>query len=67
MVEVGDEHIMWPCVFSQSDSVFPEETVSCLAHIYLLVRTRYRVTEKCIFLGLLECVLIQILFWSCSI
>lgn len=33
MVEVGDKRIMWPCVFLQSDSVFPEETVDCLAHI----------------------------------
>lgn len=48
MVKVGD------CVFSQSDSVFPEDTVSCLAHIYLLVRTGYRVTENAFFLG----------FWS---
>lgn len=33
MVEVGDKHIMWPCVFSQSDSVFPEETVAL--HIFV--------------------------------
>jgi hypothetical protein len=33
MIEVGDKHIMWPCVFSQNDLVFPVETVGCLAHI----------------------------------
>lgn len=35
MVEVKENHIMWPwpCVFSQCDSVFPEEMVAL--HIFI--------------------------------
>lgn len=65
IVEVED--IMWPCVFSQTDLVFPEETVGCLAHIYLLVKTGYRVTQKCIFLGPFGVCAYSDTVWFCPI